>query len=226
MKLVAKIGGTNVDLIDSISGGTTYHCMAKVEVDAGSGGEEIVSICINPSMPSEPSSWDETVEVDFLSNEETLNYYAIGGTYATAGHHIYYDEFSMSSKFYSEAFGDEPVATFDLSRTGINMSSLSNITVSNYISSLIDSPEIYVCYGATQGDASISSWDYAELITDSPMIDTQYSKTLNPANLSSDLTYYCALVATNESGSSIQYLDTFLNGEITVTKARMLMKQD
>ncbi|MDA3798553.1 MAG: hypothetical protein PF692_05675 [Kiritimatiellae bacterium] len=218
-KLIARIGGTDVDLVSDISAATPYHCMAKVQIGAGTAGAEIVSVSVNPPMPSEPTTWDDSVEVEFLSSGQTLSYYAVGGTYATAGYDIAYDEYSISSKYYSETFGDLPIVIFDLNKTGFDFTGFSSVAVSNNASYVDDNaPAVYVCYGTTEGDASTNSWDYAELVVDPAVVDTQYTKTLNAANLTSNTLYYCGLVATNSTAGLYSPLGTFLNGELSIVK--------
>lgn len=215
--LVVRIGGTDVTLRDGISAGTPYHCMAKVQIGVGTDGKEIVSTIVNPSMPAEPAIWDDTREVEFLGSGQTLAYYGVGGTYATSNQDVRYDEFSLSSRFFSEAFGVAPVATFDDGATGLAVDGPDEVAVSNRLSFVDGSRGLYVCYGTTDGGAVTSNWDFTELVADPVAVDTQYTQTLDAANLAADTLYHCSFVVDNGDESQAYALGVFLNGEVQAT---------
>ena len=218
--LIMRAGTNDVVLTDTVAAGVPYHCMARIDIGAGTGGREVVSAVLNPAgVMAEPAAWTATTEAEFLSGSNTLAYYGVGGSFATSSNTISYDEFSLSRSFCSEAFTFSNLATFIDGVTTVTVNQATGITVTAQLSFATNDPALYACYGTVEGGALTGSWAFAEQVTAPAVAGPTYTQTLTPGNLAPDTMYACGWVAANGTASQYYPLGSVLNGEVSVAAA-------
>ena len=95
--IILRVNGTNYVLLDSPEPGTTYLCVAQIEIGAGTDGAEIVSATVvDPEIPllfTEERTI--TVEEELIA-ETSFTFINAGGLYATGNGFVYFDEIILS----------------------------------------------------------------------------------------------------------------------------------
>lgn len=104
--LVLRVNGQNYPLIENPAAGTTFFCIARIDLNCVEDGMEIVR---GSAVPAEEWSGEETYETcivaDLISeNSNFLEYLCLSGAYATGNSPVYWDEVLVTDT-YEEAAG-------------------------------------------------------------------------------------------------------------------------
>ena len=108
ISLFARIGETDYLLpfntentTPRLSTWSTYIFVAKIDIGAGSGGKDRVSIAAQPiatGVFSEDWEWNVTnVEANVVSGETPVSYIAFAGQYQTGGYEVAIDQFKIAT---------------------------------------------------------------------------------------------------------------------------------
>ena len=96
-----SVNGVKHTLIPSAVAGDTYFCVVKVELNAGVGGNEIVSAVANPVAASmDYGAGVALTEAAVLNTGDTFTYLTVGGYYPTNKGRVFFDEFIMADSNY------------------------------------------------------------------------------------------------------------------------------
>ena len=220
--LMLNVKGFNYTLVPNPATNTTYFCVARIDIGAGAGGNEIVRAVVNPATPpSTTNAFSVTVETNVLNDSTNFSQVSLAGTYRTSNQRIYFDEILAGSTLYDVAplstyapvFAATPTVTLDA----------SGATLSATLSTVPAGTTLYACFGTNAGGATAASWNTTALMAAPPTQNVACSVALTP--LATNTCYTCAALATNADYAVLQTGPTFLTGEIWLTPGSNALEQ-
>lgn len=147
--LSLSVNGTSYPIIASVTAGQTYFCVVEIQLNAGTGGKEIVTAIVNPTEPNMFGLYTaSTSAADVVAVGTTFTYLNLGGLYATGGGSVYFDEFLMANS------NDEacPIALGNLSIFSTTATAIGNFSATaNATLTVIseDDPTVYLDWGTS-----------------------------------------------------------------------------
>ncbi len=207
--LMLRVNGTNTVLVTNPVADQTYLCVAKIELGAGPGGEDIVRVAVDPSAPD---SFSLAVTNRIVPSGTTFTRMTISGTYRTNSKKVYFDEYLIGSTWADVAplpddsypvFNNPPTVTVDGSNAFVFSATLDQGSAET---------AVIACYGTTLGSDSTSSWELSKLVTATPTLGVPATTVLD--NLATNTSYYYAVLATNALHAVLKTGDTLLMGEV------------
>lgn len=210
--LMLRVNGTNTVLVANPVADQTYFCVAKIELGAGPGGEDIVRVAVDPSSPD---SFTRAITNRIVATGTTFTRMTLAGTYRTNGKKGYFDEYRIGGTWADVAplpddsypvFNNPPTVTVDGSNDFVFSATLDQGAAET---------AVIACYGTTLGSDSASSWELSKLVTATPTLGVPATTVLD--NLVTNTSYYYAALATNAAYSVLKSGGTLLMGEVWLT---------
>ena len=210
--VVGRVKGVTHVLVTNAVDNQTYFCVAKIELGAGSGGQDIVSLSADPAVAGD---FDVVTTNTVLTAGTTFSKMGIAGAYAINSKKAFFDEFRVGSSWNDVAlFADNSYPVFTNAPT-VSVDGNHNFIFSATLDEGAANTAVIACYGTTQGSETVGSWNLSKLVTDAPTMGAAATTMLD--NLATNTSYYYAALGTNQNYSVLKTGSTFLVGEVWAT---------